>query len=315
MGEKGHGPVGKKTDIKEEESPSEREEYTPEKNPSVSPITESEKNTDEQADQGNVDVEMPIYGEDAASAVLLALRHESRYKASNGTKTGIREALAEKALYQSAIDRVVPRFVEWAKRKSPPASALLLCHAPWIGMMEEPPEASLDVDSVVARVERRMNGASNEMSRSLDKLISPQFPRAAAPPADGIEWVGDLPEFAVRWNTVVKSGPPVVIWDRTGWDHKNLLACAANKGFTERLDEALAKCESILAVGNPLSAHVTFGWLIKPGNYQKPINGDLGYAAKPEKIAGREVAPPPKPMPQDFKLKRVSVPRKELGAL
>jgi hypothetical protein len=104
--------------------------------------------------------------------------------------------------------------------------------------------------------------------------------------------VGELPEFAVRWNTVVKSGAPVVIWDRTGWDHKNLIACAANKRFTENLDKVLAKCQSILEAGNPLSAHVTFGWLIKPGNYQKPLNGELNYAARPEKAANGIAAAP-----------------------
>ena len=220
-------------------------------------------------------------------------------------------------ILEALIDPVVARFGNWAREQARIVDASLIVRGRWLKMLkgDEPLELSLDEDSVVARVERRMNGASNEMSRALDKLIPPQFPRAAAPPADGIEWVGDLPEFAVRWNTVVKSGPPVVIWDRTGWDHKNLVAAVANKGWSENVDKVLEKCQSILEVGNPLSAHITFSWLLKPGNYATLLNGGANYAAKPEKRNGASVAPPTKEFPPGWKLERPEKKAKEIGRL
>jgi hypothetical protein len=262
-----------------------------------------------------------VEGEDAYNAIRRALDGEKKIKASAGDKTKLREKLADARLYQLSIDATVPKFAAWVRKQTEKKSIVLLAYNPWLEMMQEPPENGAGTKSLDEDPTPPATGPFQPITRPIpgSNGVTALPKRGNAPPApplvDPFEWVDGLPEFAVRWNRVVKSGPPVKIWDRTGWDHANLIACATTKQFTERLDEVLAKCESILAVGNPLSAHLTFAWLIKPGNYAKPINGDLGYAAKPEKIAGREVAPPPKEFPPDFKLKRSTKPYKELGSV
>lgn len=272
---------------KEESIP---EELTPTEDSSpIIPITESEKNeqTDEQAEQGSVDVEMPVYGENAAAAVRRALDREKRYKITAKEKRDLAEFAGYGAMYVSAIDRVVPEFVAWAKGYAPAKSATAILNESfsWLDRMREPPESSLDVDSVVAKIQKRMDGASNEMSRALDKLLPPQFPRAAALPSSG------LPPLAERWNTIAPTHLKVEIWSSVGKVNANLQAALRDKGFTESLDKTLKWCQSVWEVGRE-DGYVTFSWFIKPGVYMEILNHGHDWLLRPEKAANGIAAAP-----------------------
>jgi len=264
------------------------------------PITESEKTEDEQAEQGSVDVEMPVYGENAAAAVRRALDREKRYKLTAKEKRDLAEFAGYGAMYVSAIDRVVPEFVAWAKGYAPAKSATVILHESfsWLDRMREPPEAGLDVDSIVARIERRMNGASNEMSRALDKLLPRQFPRAATPPSSG------LPPLAERWNTTVTAGPKVEAWASRGKDQDNLKVALDDLGFTKSLDKTLQWCQNVWQMGHSKRDYVTFSWLIKPGVWAEILNGKHDYLLRLENIKQSVVSSPQSAVDPDFRMDR-----------
>jgi hypothetical protein len=283
VGENDHGPVGEKDQFKEEES-SGGEECINTQNISPTPSEKEPENehgsTEAESDSGDSEE----WTNDGGEAVVNALRRQPGIKPTPKQRKSIREFFAMVAIRADRIDATCAAFAIWAKDNGKLHELDLIHRGYWLKILKGEKDLrslSLDADSVVQRVERRMESMAREQCAALDKLIwgKPEVAPPSPPP---------LPDLAVKWNEVMADtpAPKVEDWCPGSRADVNLQAALKDPGFIKNLDKTLKVCHDVWDRGNPKCGYVTLSWLLKKGIWAEIINGDHNWLLTQEKTDG-----------------------------
>jgi len=229
---------------------------------------ESKTNTppsEENQENTSAEEERWVDGPEAATLILASMRRPGALSGPGSARTKITEGLAVDGLSinSSIIDPVVDKFSKWAKTCGRKVTADAVITGRWLRILTGAEPLSLDTDTLDLP-----STPVNLPPIDLQPIsLKPPPPIPPASPRN------ELPFLALRWNEVVHSGPPVVVWKEQSNGDFLLRILMSDPAFQRESEKALTKAEKLCAAKHPKGSYLTFGWFIKPGKWCEVLNG------------------------------------------
>ena len=201
-----------------------------------------------------------LEGEDAYLRVRLALSKHRGFDPNQSEKRKLKANLAEHHIRADLVSPVVDRFVEWAKKQTKEIPPSCVASKTFLALLMG--EESLDVDKQPAE----------------SRGFTPHKTLPPSPPTSLPVATNGLPALAKRWNEVVKSGPPILAWDRDSEMAKALSSLEKNPSFQEQVETMLMKVERLCAAKHEKGGFMSLSWILKkPGRWSEILNGEKDW--------------------------------------
>ena len=235
-----------------------------------SPVEEEIKGTNNPlppSEENQENAEFEEWTNDGGDLIIAALRPERGFNIGRSQRRLIKEKLAMVPIRNGLVERVVAAFANWAREHHRTGEPQLICQGRWRKCLMGEEEVSLDADTPptpLPEIQEQAMLLSHPPSSQDLAEVQKQF-------HDKV--FNGLPALALRWNEVVKSGPPVVVWKEHTVGDTALRALMVDPAFQSQSEALLVKAEKLCAAKHPKGSYLTFGWLIKPGKWCEVLNG------------------------------------------